>query len=103
METALAEVSSVGRNIKLPETCCERLALAVAKSFQTDTSQDYCLVIRILTSTAVITADLLSQEQGWGFFLVEKGANNNPVCPACQEIDLFLYLEGEDNDNQAVL
>ncbi len=109
LEAALAQVAAVGREVNLPAACRERLAQAVTKAFQsfkTDVSQeqpDQRLDIRILSMAAIAAADLLPQEQGWGFFLVEKSAKNNQVRQAYQEIDLFLYLEGGDNDDQAVV
>lgn len=102
LEITLAQVAAASRAMNLPAICRERLALAVTETFRTVTSntpQDQRLVIRVLTSAAIIAAELLQQEQGWGFFLVEKYANDQRVCPTCQEIDLYLYLEGGDNDN----
>lgn len=124
---ALIKVAEAVQALALSLTYLERLKMAVAEAIFNAIAQsrqdqpDSAVVIRVQVSekairgcsngqgnvklglepeTSSLVAELSRQPvlRGWGFFLIEKTSNSMSSNEVQPTIELFLYLEGEDDE-----
>jgi hypothetical protein len=90
------------RRMEQLKTAVTKAVLSEVKLFNQDSAQ-HPVSIRIMASPEAVDARSNPEESeacGWGFFLIEKMSEE--AWPrgetSCHMIELFLYLEGEDQD-----